>query len=135
MSDPTVQDHLNSSNINSIADALRSVKIGEVIPGLIPRWISKTGLASSATQMLYDGGSAVPKKQPLIVLAVTDGSDAHLDIVAAGAGAGKVVVAYDADAVPTFTFSGAVTAFKVLGCVLPKNLSTILINYLGYVAP
>lgn len=123
---------LDHSNPSSLPEALNVVRIGEIIAGLIPRWVVKSSLASSATQIHVDSTTPTAKRQPFIVLAVTDAADAHLDIVAAGAGAGKVVVAYDTDGVPTFTFSAAVTGYKVLGCPLPKKLGERLENKLNF---
>lgn len=126
---PTVQEHLDRCNINNLADVLKKLKLGELIPGLIPRWISKTGLANSATQIHYAADGVTP--QPFLVMAVNDGSNTPLAMVAGGVGAGEVGVASDADGVPTLTFASALTAYKVYGVSLPANWSTILAGVLG----
>ena len=122
---------LDHSNPSSLPAALNVVRIG-AITAAIGRMPPPSALASSATQIHVDSTTPTAKRQPFIVLAVTDAADAHLDIVAAGAGAGKVVVAYDTDGVPTFTFSAAVTGYKVLGCPLPKKLGERLENKLNF---
>lgn len=126
----TVRELLDQANIHYLANALKAVKIGEFFAGQIPRWVVRTGLANSATQILYtvNGQPATPVKQAFQVMAVTDGSDTPLEIVAGGVGAGEVSVTYDADGVPTFVFNAALDAFKVKGCPIPGNLSTILAN-------
>lgn len=126
---PTVSEHLDLANITNIADVLKILKFREYVAGQIPRWVSKTGLTSSATQIHYAADGTTP--QPFQVMAVNDGSNVPLAIVAGGVGAGEVGVAYDADGVPTFTFNGAVTAYKVKGCPLPTHWSTILAGPLG----
>jgi hypothetical protein len=126
----TVSELLKQSNIHYLAHALKAVKLDEFFAGQIPRWVSRTGLANSATQILYtaDGQPAVPVKQPFQVMAVNLGDNTPLAIVNGGVGAGEVGIAVDADGVPTFTFAAAQTSFKVYGCPLPGGLSTILAN-------
>jgi hypothetical protein len=126
---PTVREILDHCHISSLPDGLKKIKLGELIADLIPRWVSKTGLTDSATQIHYaDDGTT---KQPFIVLAVNLGDNTPLAIVAGGVGAGEVGVAYDSDGVPTFTFAASQTSYKVNGCPLPKNWSTILAAGLG----
>lgn len=132
---PTVRTVLDHSNPSSLPEALNVVHIGEIIAGLIPRWVVKTGLTNAATQIHVDETTPTARQQPFIVLAVTASDDTHLDIVAAGAGAGKVVVAYDTDGVPTFTFNAAVTGYKVLGLPITKKLGQILANQLNWKPP
>lgn len=129
---PTTREVLDHSNPSSLPEALNVVRIGEIVAGLIPRWVVKTGLANAATQIHVDETTPTARRQPFIVLAVTLADDTPLDIVAAGAGAGKVVVAVDTDGVPTFTFSAAVTGYKVFGCPLPKKLGERLANELNH---
>lgn len=124
----TVQEMLDSASPSDLPEALGAANIGEIIAGLIPRWVSKTGLTSSASQIHMDSSSPA-KYQPFVVHAVTDGSDAPLAIIGSGSvGAGEVKVEYSTDGVPTLTFNAAVTAYKVLGQPLPKVLGQILAN-------
>ena len=125
----TVREVLDHSNISNLADAFKAIKLGELIAGLIPRWISKSGLSSSATQIHYATDGVT--KEPFIVLAVNLSDNTPLAIVNGGVGAGEVGIAYDADGVPTFTFASAQTAYKVLGFSLPTNWSTILAGALS----
>lgn len=122
----TVQDHLDTSHITYLPSALSKIGLGELIAGLIPRWISYTGLTSSATQVLNSETDGSGDDQAAIILAVNDGSNTPLAVVNGGVGAGEVGVAYSSEGVPTLTFSGAVTAFKVLCCPLPADLATNL---------
>jgi len=126
---PTVREILDHSHVSSLPDALKKIKIGEYIAGQIPRWVSKTGLDSSATQIHYADDGTTP--QPFQVHAVTLGDNTPLAIVAGGVGAGEVGVAYDSDGVPTFTFAAAQTSYKVKGCPLPTDWGTILAAGLG----
>lgn len=121
---PSVSEILRHSNIHSLADAFKALKLDQFIAGQIPRWVSKTGLTSSATQIHYGDDLTTP--QPFQVMAVTLADDTPLAIVAGSIGAGEVVVAYDASGVPTFTFNAAVTGYKVKGCPIPTEWATIL---------
>ncbi len=131
---PTVSEVLEHSNITDLAHALKKLKIHTWIAGQIPRVVTRTGLANAAAQILYteNGQPASPVGQPFQVHAVTLTDDTPLAIILNGAvGAGEVLVAYDADGVPTLTFNAAVTAFKVAGCPIPTGWSTILAGVLG----
>lgn len=110
----TVEEALTYAMPNNLPDALRCIDIGAFFRGSIPQWISYTGLSSAASHVLNAATDGSGETQPGVILAVTDGSNAPLAMVPAGVGAGEVQVAYDSECVPTLTFSGAVTAFKVL---------------------
>ena len=131
---PTVSEVLEHSNITDLAHALKKLKIHTWIAGQIPRVVTRTGLANAAAQILYtaDGQPSAPVKQPFQIHAVTLADDTPLAIILNGAvGSGEVLVAYDADGVPTLTFNAAVTGFKIAGCPLPTGWSTILAGVLG----
>ena len=128
----TTREILDHSNPSSLPEALNVVHIGEIIAGMIPRWVVKTGLTNSATQIHVDDTTPTAKQQPFQVLAVNASDNTPLAIVAGGVGAGEVGIAYDTDGVPTFTFAAAVTGYKVLGCPLPKKLGERLANELNY---
>lgn len=110
---------LNKANPNEIADLFRLISIGDIMAGLIPRHRSRTGLASSATQV-HD--------VPGAILQVIDAAGTTaLAIVSGTAGAGEVQVTYDANGLATLVFGdGANTAYRVNQQVLPSGLGAIL---------
>lgn len=120
----TVQEALDLANPNSIADMFRKVSIGSVLAGLIPRAISRTGLASNTVQVEPEAGEIKSVESP---------AGTNLIIVGAGAtpGVGEVAVAYDANGVATLTFQAAVTAYDVQKTIFPDGLGDALAEESG----
>lgn len=116
----TAQELLDLCNPAQLADALKAVLVGEIIPGLVPSVLTYSGLTSSATQVMPVAGG---------ITAVTLADDTPLAIVLNGAsGAGEVNVSYDADGVATLVFNSAVTGFKVaMSHTLPTGLVSVLL--------
>jgi hypothetical protein len=116
----TAQELLDLCNPAQLADALKAVLVGEIIPGLVPSVLTYSGLTSSATQVMPVAGG---------ITAVTLADDTPLAIVLNGAsGAGEVNVSYDADGVATLVFNAAVTGFKVaMSHTLPTGLVSVLL--------
>lgn len=115
----TVQEQLNLASPTTIADMLRKVSIGDLIAGLVPRAVSRTGLASNTVQVEPEPGEIKSVESP---------AGTNLTIVGAGAtpAAGEVAVAYDANGVATLTFQAAVTAYDVQKTVFPAGLGDTL---------
>lgn len=115
----TVRETLNMGMPVAIPDALRQLSFGDLLAGLIPRRIARTGLASAATHVEPEAG---------VILTVSVADGAALSIIEAGsAGAGEALVVYDANGVATITFGdGAQTDYRVVKMVLPSGLSTKL---------
>lgn len=114
------QDALNLANPNSLADLLRLVLVGDLLAGMVPREIVRTGLTSSATHVEPEAGK---------IDMVLNASNATLALVGASdtAGAGEVQVTYDSEGVATLVFGdGANTAYTVTKTVLPAGLGTTL---------
>ena len=123
MTQPTAADLLEFSNPATLADALRTVKIGEIVAGLIPRTVTLTGLTSAAAQVMVDTDG---NNLPGLIASVNTSAPANLLIIHSGAvGAGEVLIEYDADGLATLTFEGAVTAFSVTMIVIPTELSSV----------
>lgn len=90
--------------------------LGFIIAGLVPQFLVRTGLTSSATH--------TEERPGIVHAAMTEAGDATLALVfdSGGAGAGEVLVEYTAG-VPTLTFGdGAVTGYQVLKQELPKGI-------------
>ena len=111
----TVQSTLNAGEPNSFPDAIRRLNFGDLLAGLVPRRLVRTGLTSSATHVEPEAGL-------ISIVAIAD--DAALTKIEAGtAGAGEVLVAYDSEGVATLTFGdGANTGYRVVKTVLPTAL-------------
>lgn len=110
----TVQEVLDLANPNSLADMLRKLQTGQLVSGLIPRRIERSGLASSATHVEPEAG----------LISMVEVGTATLVMVGADstAGAGEVNVTYDAEGVATLVFGdGANTAYDVTKMVLPTG--------------
>jgi hypothetical protein len=123
----TVQDHLDTSNIQHLAPALSQISFGELIAGMIPRQRVYAGLTSAAAQVLNSELDGSGDNQAGMILQVNDSSDTPLSIITSGAvGAGECKVEYSSEGVPTLTFNAAVTGFKVLCTLLPASLATNL---------
>lgn len=115
----TVQAKLNAANPNDVPAELQRITFGDLVAGMIPRRIARSGLASSATHV---------EPEPGLVTVVAIADDAALTIIEAGtAGAGEVLVTYDANGVATLVFGDGVnTAYRVVKTVLPAGLATTL---------
>lgn len=115
----TVSQTLDRGHANTIPDAMRRVSLGAILAGLVPRRIARTGLVSGATHVEPEAGA-------LLIVALADGA-ALIQIENGTAGAGEVLVVYNAQGVATLTFGdGAQTAYRVVKTVLPANLATNL---------
>lgn len=110
----TVQEQLDACQLQTLADMLRKLQFGTLVSGMVPRRIARTGLASGATHVEPEAGA-------ILVCSIAD--DAALTMIEAGtAGAGEVLVEYDAEGVATLTFGdGAQTAYRVVKMVLPSG--------------
>ncbi len=109
---------LNNGEPNALPDAIRQVRLGDVIAGLVPRRIVRTGLTSGTVHI---------EPEPGAVTAVSLVDGAVLTVIDAGApGAGDVLAAYDGDGVATLTFNAAQTGYRVVKQVLPASLATVL---------
>lgn len=118
MAQPTAADRLETCLPTTLPNALKAVKINEIVAGLIPRLVTYTGLTSQAAHILTSPGP---------VLSVNTSAHANLVPIHSGAvGAGEVLVEYDADGLATLTFEGAVTGFSVVQQVIPADLATLL---------
>ncbi len=121
------QDALNEANPANIADAFRTVKVGTLLAGLLPRQRVYAGLTNQAAHVLNSELDGTGDDQPAVILQVNDSADAPLSIITSGAvGAGECLVEYDSEGVPTLTFAAAVTGFKVLCQLLPLTYGTLL---------
>lgn len=120
----SVQEVLNHANPNDQHNMWNKISVGDIIAGMIPRQTARTGLTLGATQVHNIPGQ---------ILAVTDGADAPLAMITAGApGAGQVRVTYNASTgIPTLVFNAALTAYKVTQTVFPTGLGTILTSESG----
>ncbi len=131
MTNKTIQDGLNDSNLTTIAQHLNLVKFGDLLAtmGSVPTLNTRTALASNAVQVHDTPGT---------ILAVSSGG-LGLTIVPDGIApaAGQVAVAYDANGLGTLTFNAAVTAYKTQEraistasadamAALPATLATLL---------
>lgn len=121
----TVQQALTDASLTNLADALRCIDLGALVAGMVPRWVTYSGLTSSATQVLNAATDGSGDSLAATIHAVADSSDAPLAIVPGGVGAGEVKIAYDAQGVPTLTFNAAVTGFKVLLSPIPKGKDSL----------
>lgn len=93
---------------------------GFFLRSFVPGLLERSGLASLATHI---------ETSPGTIFAVTDtAGTAKLTLIIGGtAGAGEVLVVYDAGGVPTLTFGdGAVTGYKVLKQELPLDWALAL---------
>jgi hypothetical protein len=122
----TVQDHLDTSNIQHLAPALSQISFGELIAGLIPAWYTYAGLDNQAAHVLNAELDGTGDDQAAIVLQVAETGNAPLTIVPDGVGAGEAKVTYSSEGVPTIEFAAAVTGFKVCMLKLPASLATNL---------
>ena len=123
----TIQDAFNNSNPVNLADLFRAVPLGDLLAGMIPSTIARTGLVASATHVEPEPGAiSLVSIAPGAVLAIL------LDGVP---GAGEVLVTYDADGVATLLFGdGAQTAYKVTKSKVPPGLGALLArSALGWV--
>ncbi len=117
----TVQQALTDASLTNLADALRCIDLGAFVAGSVPRWVTYSGLTSSATQILNAATDGTGDSLAATVHAVADAANAPLAMVPDGVGAGEVKIAYDAQGVPTLTFAAAVTGFKILVSPIPKG--------------
>ena len=111
----TNQEALDRANPNDTHDAMRTVSLGEILDGLRPRTVGRTGLASLATHVHNAPGSILAVEEPVGTLNT---------IVAAGvtAGAGEVSSSFDADGLASLTFGdGVTTAYSCECTVLPAG--------------
>lgn len=114
----TLKDSLNAANPNSLPDRLRQISLGDLLAGLIPRWVARTSLTSSATHI---------HTQPGAIMAVADDAGTtNLLIVQGTPGAGEVQISYDSNGLATLVFAAAVTGYKVKQQVLPSGLGALL---------
>lgn len=115
----TNQDALNLSNANNLPDLMRQLPWGDMLAGMVPRRIARTGLSSSATHIEPDAGM-------ISIVSIAD--NAALIMIEAGtAGAGEVKVTYSSAGVATLVFGdGAQTAYRVVKTVLPDGLVDFL---------
>ncbi len=97
------KDALNRSNINTLPQLLRGVKIGDIIGGLVPTTTTRTGLTTNTVHVHTVPGT---------ILSVSVGAAGQL-IVGPGAtlGAGEVSIAYDSDGLATLTFFATTTLY------------------------
>lgn len=115
----TVQERLNIASPIDIADRFRQLPVGDIMAGQIPTLVSRSGLASSATQVHSSAGQ---------ILTASNGGGTALGIVNPDVtvGATTVVVAYDANGLATLTFNAAVTAYDVTMLAMPAGLGATL---------
>lgn len=122
----TTQQLLDQSNETTQQTGLRQLLdedengFGYLLAGLVPGFRLRTGLTSLATHI---------EDNPGLIHAVLDEAGAvELTIIHVGvAGAGEVLVVYDAAGVPTLTFGdGANTGYQVLKNELPKDMAAAL---------
>lgn len=112
------QDALNLARPQILPDLWRQIGLGDLLAGMLPRTVARTGLTSSATQTELTAGA---------ILSVDDGSAGPLAIVTSGSpGAGEVKVEYSSAGIATLTFSGAVTAYSVTKTVIPSAMLAFL---------
>jgi hypothetical protein len=121
----TLKDRLNAANPSEFPARMQQVKIGDILAGLVPREIVRTGLTSQATHI---------EPEPGVILALSDGTDEYLvapetagtPAAKASLACGVATVAYDVDGVATIVFEAAKTAYTVVKMVLPATHGTDL---------
>lgn len=125
MSGFTREQKLNLANITDVAVTLSHLQDGDdrgfgtMLKSLaVPAVQAFTGLTSSADQTApYPGW----------VFGIATGGANKTLIYDGSAGAGEVLVVYDADGIPTFTFGdGAVTAYDLWQAAMPVGIADAL---------
>lgn len=121
----TLKDRLNAANPSEFPARMQQVNIGDILAGLVPREIIRTGLSSLTTHV---------EPEPGVILALSDATDVYTvtpsdGTVATAKGAlatGVAKVTYDSDGVASIEFEGNKTAYTVVKMVLPSTLGTDL---------
>lgn len=113
----TLKERLNTASPSDIADALRTVPIGDLIEGLVPSLKTET-VTSGTVHVAPDQGTIHTVSTAGAALVIVDGTVTPA--------AGEVSVNYDIAAGPTLTFNAAVTTYTYSQTVIPRLLGLVL---------
>jgi hypothetical protein len=121
----TVEDQLNLANDSTVNNMLAQLRdangdgLGKILNGLVPRFVTRSGLTSGATHI---------ETNPGYVIAIQSAGGVDRTLVYDGAaGAGEVKVTYSAAGIPTLVFGdGANTGYLILKIEIPIGLLAAL---------
>lgn len=115
----TVQQALNTAQPNDFPAMMNKIRFGDILAGLVPTRVERTGLDNSATHV-------EPSPGMILFVDVGGTQQAILTGPAAAPGANQVRVTYDADGVATLVFGAANTGYFVVRTAAPSGLAAIL---------